>query len=100
VIRHLVPAGPELGVVSRRKRAAVHVLQQDRRGEFWPVEIRFKDGRPQRVEPMTQKEASFKPSKISKKKGWREKALGTVAERILDPKASSPGNSFPLEFSI
>jgi trans-2,3-dihydro-3-hydroxyanthranilate isomerase len=55
----------ELGVVPAQE-GGVHVLQQTGAGVL-PVEIRFKDGRPQRV-TMTQKEASFKPSKIDKKK--------------------------------
>ena len=41
-----------------------------------PVEIRFKDGRPQRV-TMTQKQASFKPSRIKKQK--LAEALGLKA---------------------
>jgi trans-2,3-dihydro-3-hydroxyanthranilate isomerase len=55
----------ELGVVPAQE-GGVHVLQQTGAG-ILPVEIRFKDGRPQRV-TMTQKEASFKPSSIDKKK--------------------------------
>jgi trans-2,3-dihydro-3-hydroxyanthranilate isomerase len=55
----------ELGVVPAQE-GGVHILQQTGAG-ILPVEIRFKDGRPQRV-TMTQKEASFKPSKINKKK--------------------------------
>ena len=55
----------ELGVVPAQE-GGVHVLQQTGAG-ILPVEIRFKDGRPQRV-TMTQKEAAFKPSKIDKKK--------------------------------
>jgi trans-2,3-dihydro-3-hydroxyanthranilate isomerase len=55
----------ELGVVPAQE-GGVHVLQQTGAGVL-PVEIRFKDGRPQRV-TMTQKEASFKPSKIDRKK--------------------------------
>src|SRR3989475_10942324 len=55
----------ELGVVPAQE-GGVHVLQQTRAG-ILPVEIRFKDGRPQRV-TMTQKEAIFKPSKINKKR--------------------------------
>src|SRR5277367_4165483 len=55
----------ELGVVPAQE-GGVHVLQQTGAG-ILPVEIRFKDGRPQRV-TMTQKEATFKPSKINKKK--------------------------------
>lgn len=55
----------ELGVVPAQE-GGVHILQQTGAG-ILPVEIRFKDGRPQRV-TMTQKEAAFKPSKIDKKK--------------------------------
>lgn len=55
----------ELGVVPAQE-GGVHVLQQTGAGVL-PVEIRFKDGRPQRV-TMTQKEASFKPCRINTKK--------------------------------
>jgi trans-2,3-dihydro-3-hydroxyanthranilate isomerase len=55
----------ELGVVPAQE-GGVHVLQQTGAGVL-PVEIRFKDGRPQRV-TMTQKEALFKPAKVNKKK--------------------------------
>jgi trans-2,3-dihydro-3-hydroxyanthranilate isomerase len=55
----------ELGVVPAQE-GGVHVLQQTGAGVL-PVEIRFKDGRPQRV-TMTQMEAKFKPCKIDKKK--------------------------------
>jgi len=55
----------ELGVVPAQE-GGVHVLQQTGAG-ILPVEIHFKDGRPQRV-TMTQKEAAFKSSKINKKK--------------------------------
>jgi trans-2,3-dihydro-3-hydroxyanthranilate isomerase len=55
----------ELGVVPAQE-GGVHVMQQTGAGTL-PVEIRFKDGRPQRV-TMTQKEASFKASTIDKKK--------------------------------
>jgi trans-2,3-dihydro-3-hydroxyanthranilate isomerase len=54
----------ELGVVPAQE-GGVHVLQQTGAGVL-PVEIRFKDGRPQRV-TMTQKEAAFRPSKLNKK---------------------------------
>ena len=70
----------ELGVVPAQE-GGVHVLQQTGAGVL-PVEIRFKDGRPQRV-TMTQKEASFKPSKIDKKKLMA--ALG-LSLKDLDPK--------------
>src|SRR5246127_4199818 len=61
----------ELGVVPAQE-GGVHILQQTGAG-ILPVEIRFKDGRPQRV-TMTQKEAAFKPSRINKKA--LAKALG------------------------
>jgi trans-2,3-dihydro-3-hydroxyanthranilate isomerase len=53
----------ELGVVPAQE-GGVHILQQTGAG-ILPVEIRFKDGRPQRV-TMTQKEAAFRPAKIRK----------------------------------
>jgi trans-2,3-dihydro-3-hydroxyanthranilate isomerase len=65
----------ELGVVPAQE-GGVHVLQQTGAGVL-PVEVRFKDGRPQRV-TMTQKEATFKPSKID-----RKKLVGALG---LDPK--------------
>jgi trans-2,3-dihydro-3-hydroxyanthranilate isomerase len=65
----------ELGVVPAQE-GGVHVLQQTGAG-ILPVEIRFKDGRPQRV-TMTQKAAAFRPAKLSKK------ALGTALG--LNPK--------------
>jgi trans-2,3-dihydro-3-hydroxyanthranilate isomerase len=55
----------ELGVVPAQD-GGVHILQETGAGVL-PVEIRFKDGRPQRV-TMTQKEAVFKSVKINKKK--------------------------------
>jgi len=70
----------ELGVVPAQE-GGVHVLQQTGAGVL-PVEIRFKDGRPQRV-TMTQKDAAFKPSKINKKK--LAAALG-LSPKDLDPK--------------
>ncbi len=69
----------ELGVVPAQE-GGVHVLQQTGAGVL-PVEIRFKDGRPQRV-TMTQKEAIFKPAKINKKK--LAAALG-ISPRDLHP---------------
>jgi trans-2,3-dihydro-3-hydroxyanthranilate isomerase len=70
----------ELGVVPAQE-GGVHVLQQTGAGVL-PVEIRFKDGRPQRV-TMTQQEATFKPSKINKKK--LAESLG-LSLKDLDPK--------------
>jgi len=70
----------ELGVVPAQE-GGVHVLQQTGAG-ILPVEIRFKDGRPQRV-TMTQKEAAFKPSRINKKK--LAQSLGLMP-KDLDPK--------------
>ncbi len=54
----------DLGVVPAQE-GGVHVLQQTGAGVL-PVEIRFKDGRPQRV-TMTQKDAAFRPAKLNKK---------------------------------
>jgi trans-2,3-dihydro-3-hydroxyanthranilate isomerase len=70
----------ELGVVPAQE-GGVHVSQQTGAG-ILPVEIRFKDARPQRV-TMTQKEASFKASSIDKKK--LAAALG-LSPKDLDPK--------------
>jgi trans-2,3-dihydro-3-hydroxyanthranilate isomerase len=70
----------ELGVVPAQE-GGVHVLQQTGAG-ILPVEIRFKDGRPQRV-TMTQKEAAFRPAKINKKA--LAGALG-LSPKDLDPK--------------
>jgi trans-2,3-dihydro-3-hydroxyanthranilate isomerase len=72
----------ELGVVPAQE-GGVHVLQETGAGVL-PVEIRFKDGRPQRV-TMTQMQASFKPSGIDKKK--LAAALG-LSPKDLDPKLS------------
>jgi len=69
----------ELGVVPAQE-GGVHILQQTGAG-ILPVEIRFKDGRPQRV-TMTQVEARFKASKI--RKPALAKALG-LSPRDLDP---------------
>src|SRR6202047_1544090 len=70
----------ELGVVPAQE-GGVHVLQQTGAGVL-PVEIRFKEGRPQRV-TMTQKEAAFRPAKISKKA--LAAALG-LTPKDFDPK--------------
>jgi len=70
----------ELGVVPAQE-GGVHIMQQTGAG-ILPVEIRFKDGRPQRV-TMTQKEAAFKPSKINKRK--LAESLG-LSLKDLDPK--------------
>jgi trans-2,3-dihydro-3-hydroxyanthranilate isomerase len=70
----------ELGVVPAQE-GGVHVLQETGAG-ILPVEIRFKDGRPQRV-TMTQKEAAFRPVKIPKKK--LAAALG-LSLKDFDPK--------------
>ena len=69
----------ELGVVPAQD-GGVHILQETGAGVL-PVEIRFKDGRPQRV-TMTQKEAIFKPAKINKKQ--LASALG-LAPKDFDP---------------
>jgi trans-2,3-dihydro-3-hydroxyanthranilate isomerase len=70
----------ELGVVPAQE-GGVHVLQQTGAG-ILPVEIRFKDGRPQRV-TMTQKPAAFRPAKLNKKA--LAAALGLNA-KDFDPK--------------
>ena len=70
----------ELGVVPAQD-GGVHILQETGAG-ILPVEIRFKDGRPQRV-TMTQKEAIFKPAKLNKKK--LAAALG-LSPKDFDPK--------------
>jgi trans-2,3-dihydro-3-hydroxyanthranilate isomerase len=70
----------ELGVVPAQE-GGVHVLQQTGAGVL-PVEIRFKDGRPQRV-TMTQKEAAFRPAKLNKKALAATLGLST---KDFDPK--------------
>ncbi len=70
----------ELGVVPAQE-GGVHVLQQTGAGVL-PVEIRFKDGRPQRV-TMTQKDAAFRPAKLNKKA--LAAALG-LSPKDFDPK--------------
>jgi trans-2,3-dihydro-3-hydroxyanthranilate isomerase len=70
----------ELGVVPAQE-GGVHILQQTGAGVL-PVEIHFKDGRPQRV-TMTQKEAAFRPAKI--RKPALAAALG-ISAKDLDPK--------------
>src|SRR6266850_5655303 len=72
-----------LGVVPAQD-GGVHILQETGAGVL-PVEIRFKDGRPQRV-TMTQKEAIFKASKINEKK--LAAALG-LSLKDLDPNLDS-----------
>jgi trans-2,3-dihydro-3-hydroxyanthranilate isomerase len=69
----------ELGVVPAQE-GGVHVLQQTKAGVL-PVEIRFRDGRPQRV-TMTQKEAAFRPAKIKPKA--LAAALG-ISPKDFDP---------------
>jgi trans-2,3-dihydro-3-hydroxyanthranilate isomerase len=69
-----------LGVVPAQD-GGVHILQETGAGVL-PVEIHFKDGRPQRV-TMTQKEAIFKPAKFNKKK--LASALG-ISPKDFDPK--------------
>jgi trans-2,3-dihydro-3-hydroxyanthranilate isomerase len=70
----------ELGVVPAQE-GGVHVLQQTGAG-ILPVEIRFKDGRPQRV-TMTQKPAAFRPAKLNRKALAAALGLNT---RDFDPK--------------
>jgi trans-2,3-dihydro-3-hydroxyanthranilate isomerase len=70
----------ELGVVPAQE-GGVHVQQQTGAGVL-PVEIRFKEGRPQRV-TMTQMEAKFRPTKLNKKA--LAAALG-LTPKDFDPK--------------
>jgi trans-2,3-dihydro-3-hydroxyanthranilate isomerase len=79
----------ELGVVPAQE-GGVHIMQETGAG-ILPVEIRFKDGRPQRV-TMTQMEAAFRPSKV--KKAALAKALGVSLKDLdaeLDPEHVSTG---------
>jgi trans-2,3-dihydro-3-hydroxyanthranilate isomerase len=79
----------ELGVVPAQE-GGVHVMQQTGAG-ILPVEIRFKDGRPQLV-TMTQKVAAFRPSKIDKNKLMA--TLGLTVKDLepkLDPEFVSTG---------
>ncbi len=79
----------ELGVVPAQE-GGVHVMQETGAGVL-PVEIRFKDGRPQRV-TMTQTEASFRPIKF--KKAALAKSLGLTPKDFdphLDPQCVSTG---------
>ena len=79
----------ELGVVPAQE-GGVHVMQQTGAGVL-PVEIRFKDGRPQLV-TMTQTEAVFRPVKF--KKTPLAKALGLAPKDLdshLDPECVSTG---------
>jgi trans-2,3-dihydro-3-hydroxyanthranilate isomerase len=79
----------ELGVVPAQE-GGVHILQQTGAGVL-PVEIRFKDGRPQRV-TMTQKEAQFKPPKANK--AALARALGLSSkdfDTTLEPMCVSTG---------
>lgn len=79
----------ELGVVPAQE-GGVHVMQQTGAGVL-PVEIRFKDGRPQRV-TMTQTEAAFRPCKI--KASALAAALGIAAKDLdanLEPEFVSTG---------
>ncbi|MBV9887741.1 MAG: PhzF family phenazine biosynthesis protein, partial [Acidobacteria bacterium] len=73
----------ELGVVPAQE-GGVHVQQQTGAGVL-PVEIRFKEGRPQRV-TMTQMEAKFRPAKPNKKA--LAAALG-LAPKDFDSKLES-----------
>jgi trans-2,3-dihydro-3-hydroxyanthranilate isomerase len=69
----------ELGVVPAQE-GGVHVMQETGAGVL-PVEIRFKDGRPQRV-TMTQTEAAFRPIKF--RKTALAKSLG-LSPKDFDP---------------
>ena len=79
----------ELGVVPAQE-GGVHVMQETKAG-ILPVEIRFKDGRPQRV-TMTQTEAVFRPVKF--KKTSLARSLGLSPKDFdphLDPECVSTG---------
>src|SRR6195256_1402390 len=79
----------ELGVVPAQE-GGVHIMQQTGAGVL-PVEIRFKDGRPQRV-TMTQTPAVFPSVKINKKQ--LASALGVSASDLhpdLEPQYVSTG---------
>jgi trans-2,3-dihydro-3-hydroxyanthranilate isomerase len=79
----------ELGVVPAQE-GGVHVMQETGAGVL-PVEIRFKDGRPQRV-TMTQTEAAFRPIKF--RKTALAKSLGLSPKDFdphLDPEYVSTG---------
>src|ERR1700722_2541240 len=79
----------ELGVVPAQE-GGVHVMQETGAGVL-PVEIRFKDGRPQRV-TMTQTEAAFRPIKF--KRAALAKSLGLSLKDLdphLDPECVSTG---------
>ena len=79
----------ELGVVPAQE-GGVHVMQETGAGVL-PVEIRFKDGRPQRV-TMTQTEAAFRPIKF--KKAALARSLGLTPKDFdphLDPECVSTG---------
>jgi trans-2,3-dihydro-3-hydroxyanthranilate isomerase len=81
----------ELGVVPAQE-GGVHIMQQTGAGVL-PVEIRFKDGRPQRV-TMTQAPAVFHSIKINKKE--LAAALGvsvTDFHEALEPQYVSTGVS-------
>ncbi|MEQ1472449.1 MAG: PhzF family phenazine biosynthesis protein [Candidatus Acidiferrum sp.] len=81
----------ELGVVPAQE-GGVHIMQQTGAGVL-PVEIRFKDGRPQRV-IMTQMPATFRPAKINKKQ--LASALGVSVSDFhaqLEPQYVSTGVS-------
>jgi trans-2,3-dihydro-3-hydroxyanthranilate isomerase len=81
----------ELGVVPAQE-GGVHIMQQTGVG-ILPVEIRFKDGRPQRV-IMTQMPATFRPAKINKKQ--LASALGVKLSDFhpaLEPQYVSTGVS-------
>jgi len=79
----------QLGVVPAQE-GGVHVMQETGAGTL-PVEIRFKDGRPQIV-TMTQTEAAFRPMKF--KKAALAKALGLSLKDFdphLEPECVSTG---------
>jgi trans-2,3-dihydro-3-hydroxyanthranilate isomerase len=78
-----------LGVVPAQE-GGVHIMQETGAGVL-PVEVRFKDGRPQRV-TMTQTEAVFRPIKF--KKAALAKSLGLTPKDFaphLEPECVSTG---------
>jgi trans-2,3-dihydro-3-hydroxyanthranilate isomerase len=79
----------ELGVVPAQE-GGVHVMQETGAG-ILPVEIRFRDGRPQRV-TMTQKPAAFKSTKFTTKKLAAALGLSTKdLDQHLEPELVSTG---------
>jgi trans-2,3-dihydro-3-hydroxyanthranilate isomerase len=76
----------ELGVVPAQE-GGVHVMQQTGAGVL-PVEIRFKDGRPNRV-TMTQTEAAFRNRRLPKRSASRQKTSIHISNRSASPQVCS-----------